>query len=243
MAKIGIYEARMDDDSALPVSDTSTAASSATLGAVDGAAVVADANGTIQQYLRGLVKLVVAKITVLLGAGEAHVGAVGGQVIVVTDTWSRPNDATAYSANDRIGATTSDSGTTALRGLAIARVAGGSGYVTYWCLDTNLTTFLGTVRVHLYNVAQPASAIAGDNAAFAAKFANSLQHIGQFDLPTLALPAGAGSDLVRAFRDDLRIPFKCAAGDTNIYYAYELLNAPTPTNNQTFNETVKSDAD
>jgi hypothetical protein len=45
--------------------NTSLAAVSTTLGATDGAAVVTDANGTIQQYLRGLVKLIVAKISVL----------------------------------------------------------------------------------------------------------------------------------------------------------------------------------
>lgn len=36
----------------------------AILGATDGAAVITDADGTLQQYLRGLVKLIVAQITV-----------------------------------------------------------------------------------------------------------------------------------------------------------------------------------
>jgi hypothetical protein len=42
-----------------------------------GAAVVTDADGTIQQYLRGLVKLIVAKITVQLDTGSNVVGKVG----------------------------------------------------------------------------------------------------------------------------------------------------------------------
>lgn len=44
------------------------------LGATTGAAIVTDANGTIQQYLRGLVKLLAAKITVILDAGTNIVG-------------------------------------------------------------------------------------------------------------------------------------------------------------------------
>ena len=39
---------------------------SQTLGITTGAAVVTDANGTVQQYLRGLVKLLVDKITVAI---------------------------------------------------------------------------------------------------------------------------------------------------------------------------------
>jgi len=49
----------------------------ATIGVITGAAVITDADGTIQQYLRGLVKLIVAKITVTLGAGTALVGKFG----------------------------------------------------------------------------------------------------------------------------------------------------------------------
>ena len=41
----------------------------ATLGTTTGAAVVTDATGTLQQYLRGLVKLLAANITVLLSDG------------------------------------------------------------------------------------------------------------------------------------------------------------------------------
>lgn len=47
---------------------TAEQAIQATAGATNGAAVITDANGTIQQYLRGLVKLVVAKITVFCQA-------------------------------------------------------------------------------------------------------------------------------------------------------------------------------
>lgn len=45
---------------------TQETATAAVAGVTTGAAVITDANGTIQQYLRGLVKLIVAKITVVI---------------------------------------------------------------------------------------------------------------------------------------------------------------------------------
>lgn len=47
----------------------------ATLGATSGAAVVTDANGTIQQYLRGLIKQWIAG-TLVIGTGSNTIGAV-----------------------------------------------------------------------------------------------------------------------------------------------------------------------
>lgn len=173
-----------------------------------------------------------------------HRGQSGGVAIVVTDAWSRPADATPYAQYDRIAADTNDTGTTPLRSVAIARVPGGSGYITFWEIVTNLTTFLAQIRVHLYTVAQPPTAMPGDNGAFAGKFANSLKRVGQIDLPTMALPGATGSDLVRAYRDDIRLPFQCADGDTNIYYAYEITGSGlTPASGQTFNQKIKADAD
>lgn len=49
---------------------TAEQAIQATVGATSGAAVITDANGTLQQYLRGLVKLIVAKITVLIDSTQ-----------------------------------------------------------------------------------------------------------------------------------------------------------------------------
>lgn len=46
----------------------------ATLGTTSGAAVITDANGALQQYLRGIVKLLITSGTVVLGAGTAAIG-------------------------------------------------------------------------------------------------------------------------------------------------------------------------
>lgn len=69
---------------------TAEQAIQATAGATSGAAVVTDANGTIQQYLRGLVKLVIGFITVKIdqttpGTTNA-VQLTGAQLTPVTST-------------------------------------------------------------------------------------------------------------------------------------------------------------
>jgi len=84
------------------------------------------------------------------------------------------------------------------------------------------------VRVHLYNVDQPSTALNGDNDVFVQSDANQYAWVASFDLAALALSAGAGADMTRAVRDDLRIPFVCAPNDRNLYYRYEVLDADTP---------------
>jgi hypothetical protein len=46
----------------------------AVLGTTAGAAVITDANGTLQQYLRGIVKLLITSGTIILGAGTNGIG-------------------------------------------------------------------------------------------------------------------------------------------------------------------------
>lgn len=68
----------------------------AILGATTGAGVITDADGTIQQYLRGIVKLLVAKITVKLdsyavtvsGTATVTQGAAGAAAWPVHDDWA-----------------------------------------------------------------------------------------------------------------------------------------------------------
>lgn len=68
----------------------------AILGATNGAAVVTDADGTIQRYLRGIVKLLITSGTIILGAGTAAIGklaansgvTIGAVEIAATQTLS-----------------------------------------------------------------------------------------------------------------------------------------------------------
>jgi hypothetical protein len=54
---------------------------SATLGKTTDAAVSTDVNGTVQQYLRGLVKMVAAKITILIASGGVASGAIASGAV------------------------------------------------------------------------------------------------------------------------------------------------------------------
>lgn len=66
--------------------DTSDAAIAAVAGTTAGAAVITDANGTLQQYLRGLVKLIIAKIGITIADGDdASIGA-KADAFATTDT-------------------------------------------------------------------------------------------------------------------------------------------------------------
>ena len=91
---------------------------------------------------------------------RAGVASVGGRTVLASDSFSRPANATAYAANDRVSATISDTGTTPLRALAVGRVDEGSGYITSARLWTNnVTAMTPRIRVHLFTVAAPATAL------------------------------------------------------------------------------------
>lgn len=169
------------------------------------------------------------------------VKAAGGVFVEQRDSFTRPADTTAYGIGDVLSATTSNTGTTALRGLELARTNGGSGYITSWAVTVNHTTFLPRIRVHLYTVAAPTTALNGDNGAFVELDANVPEWVASFDLPNFVLSAGAGADMVRAVRDDLRIPFKCATTDSYLYYRYEVLDAATPASGKTVRTVVRAD--
>lgn len=124
----------------------------AALGATSGAAVITDANGTVQQYLRGLIKQWIAG-TLVLGAGENHVGQVGGATVNFQPAITV--DATPdYSDGDDIfGKLT----------LPVARVAGGSGYLTRLQLRSRINITVGTF-LHIFD-ADPSASTFTKNAA------------------------------------------------------------------------------
>ncbi|ESY82452.1 hypothetical protein X740_04445 [Mesorhizobium sp. LNHC221B00] len=72
------------------------------LGTTAGAAVITDANGTVQQYLRGLVKQWIAG-TLVVGPGTSLIGKVKTKFIeAVAATMTRLNNTTAYVANEGV---------------------------------------------------------------------------------------------------------------------------------------------
>lgn len=81
----------------------------ATIGTTSGAAVITDSNGTVQQYLRGLVKILADVyvsashwLKVQLQPSENFIGGVGGRWGVKTFSFTRPANTTAYTAKDAV---------------------------------------------------------------------------------------------------------------------------------------------
>lgn len=75
VGKVGIDQTTPGTTDSVTVSAAQGAG--AAIGTTAGVAVITDANGTIQQYLRGIVKLLITAGTVVLGAGSALIGKIG----------------------------------------------------------------------------------------------------------------------------------------------------------------------
>lgn len=210
-------------------------ATATTTGGLNDPAIVTDANGSLSAKMRGLIKLLVDKITVKLDAGENYVGQAGSKSFSIGDETTRPNDTTIYSVGDVISATTSDTGTTPLRSLAVGRVAGGSGYLTKLRLSTDAKACTAAVRVHFYSVPTPATAVPGDNLPMILLYANKAQRLGHIDFTNLVTSVVSTNATMAVAQDiDSHIQYKCANGDSNIYYRYESLSSFTPVANQKF---------
>jgi len=209
------------------------------LGIISGAAVVTDANGTIQQYLRGLVKLWIAG----LAAGEAHVGKVGGQKVRVSAAFTRPSDTTAYAAKDTVANATS--GAVVMTFTGMARVTGGSGYIVKASILTSQTTNTEAFRLHLYNAAPTALQ---DNAACTAPlYADGGSYVGTIDFPACKTEGTGGTAAYvnvtgNIANSNLPMAFVCAA-DANLYGILETPAGFTPASAQTFTIVLVAEVD
>lgn len=154
----------------------------ATLGATTGAAVITDANGTIQQYLRGLVKQWIAG-TLVLGAGSNLVGKVtlatsGGTEINFTASSSASVAFTPAAASHVAGDANGAIGEFTSIGISASRIM-----ITSASLVIAGTTAEATAwRLHLFNVTPP-SALA-DDGAFVLPAGDLASYLGFVDLGT-----------------------------------------------------------
>lgn len=164
-------------------------------------------------------------------ATEAHLGEVGGKVVRVTGTFTRPADTTAYAANDVVSNNTS---TTTLITLSnAARVNAGSGYIVGARVATDKKSITPRIRVHLWNASTPT--VSADNANHKSVYADISKRIGTFDLAAMATSADTtNSDMSSTADWTLRIPFVCAAASTTLYAFLETMDAFTPSSGQGF---------
>jgi len=125
------------------------------LGISSGSAVITDANGTIQQYLRGLVTQWIAG-TLVVGAGNNHIGQVGG-ITPITRPTITVQATPDYSDGDSIGPLITLSN--------FARVAAGSGIITRFAMRTKLSGgILVQTFLHIFD-SNPSSTTFTDNGA------------------------------------------------------------------------------
>jgi hypothetical protein len=159
------------------------------LGTTSGAAVITDANGTVQQYLRGLVKRWVDALgtgtaaaalrttlatDVGLPAGTSLLGKVKTKFIVAAGAaLTRPANTTAYTANDAISDNATIGSVTA-KTISLSDVNDDTVTIERLRLATTDTGLQGkSVRAFLYSSDPTANSgvQGGDNAAFSNKLA------------------------------------------------------------------------
>lgn len=160
------------------------------------------------------------------GDTEEFIGRVGGSIVTVSATFARPADTTAYTAKDVVGT----SPATVLTFANMARVVGGSGYITKCRIMTDDAAIasLPVMRLHLFKVSPTAIA---DNSPYTTLYANRSNRLGEIDLPILTLE-GSGSDAVKSIAvagtGNLPLPFVCDAASRSIFAILETTTAFTP---------------
>lgn len=99
-----------------------------------------------------------------LNASEAHVGQVGGKLVVASANFTRPANTDPYASGD-IVANSVTAGSVTPMSFSVARVSGGSGMVRRARLrKTDTSTTNAAFRLHLYSGSPGASN--GDGAAW-----------------------------------------------------------------------------
>jgi hypothetical protein len=209
-------------------------AAQAVLGAISGAAVITDANGTVQQYLRGLVALYLAG----LKAGEAHIGQVGGHSFLVTGSLTRPADTPGvYHSKDEINVNTNPANAILIEFANMARVNGGGGIITCALKRTNNVAANSQIRLHLYN-SEPTGPC-GDHTQFTKTWANKAKEVGVIDFSVPQIE-GTGSDMVEIQSPAINISYKClsatAGKEKSLFGRAEVLiaGAGAPTASQIY---------
>jgi hypothetical protein len=191
----------------------------ATLGATSGAKVITDANGTVQQYLRGLVSQWIASTLTL--ASRAASTAV---------TLTRTADTNVYAANDVLGAAT---GSTAALTFANMGPSGADVTITSASLEIDASALIAgetSYRLYLYNVTPPSAM--GDNDAFDLASGDRAAFLGYVDLGT---PVDLGSTLY-VQTDNINTQVRLSG--TNIF-AYLVTNGTyTPTSARVYKVTL-----
>lgn len=183
-------------------------------------------------------------VSALKGAAIAIVrpdGSFFGQQVVAnpSSTLTRPNDTTAYAANDII-ANNVTAGSVVVPSVSVARVAGGSGKMRRFRLASNVTTGWGAVVILVEFWSSAPTVSGGDNAAYAIA-TGAANFLGSTSITLAQLADGANGIGVSGVGSE--IGFRLASGQV-VYWTMKITTGtPTPIANQTFTLTVEVDQD
>lgn len=202
----------------------------ARIGSTDGAAVITDANGSLQQYLRGLIKQWIAG-TLVLGAGTNLVGKVKTKFIVATGaTLTRPANQTPYTALDAVS-DNATAGSVTAKSITVSDVNDDTIALERLRLDSSDTGIAGkSVRVWLYNSDPTANSgvVGGDNVAFSNKKAGFIGSMsGTFRT------FSDGSVAVCVPDEGARVISVPGTGARTVWWQLQTLDAFTPSANST----------
>ena len=246
-----------------PSTETTLALVRTILGITTDPAVITDADGTIQQYLRGLIKLWITSI------GQQNIAA--SQSIVpasnipdatyigdikfgepLPDTaagdlagiqakgyrrikkeFTRPANVTQYAANDCLA---DNAPGPATQNLPFAgRVVGGSGSIVRVDMATDNLSWTNPITLVIYDENVPAAWIA-DNDPFDPKYVDKGNIVATISLSSFSKDAtGAAGSYYKTLLDGLNIPYKCKSDSQNLYYqCFIPSGTPTPASEQKF---------
>lgn len=154
---------------------------------------------------------------------------------IVTATFTRPANTTAYTAGDVVSDNAST--TTPITLADVVEADGGSGNIVAARLSTNVVSLTPRIRVHLFNAAT--ATVSADNAARRETYANASLRLGYFDFAAMISGADTGnSDMSYAQNMALAVPIKAASTSTTIYAVLETLDGFTPASGQSFTLTL-----
>lgn len=162
-----------------------------------------------------------------LAASENHIGEVGGRTVVVSASFTRPANTTAYAAKDVVSNSTSSP--VVITFSNVSRISGGSGYITKVRLMTDQSTNVAAFRLHLFNTSPTAI---NDNDPFTLLWANRSSRVGYVDFDNMTTE-GTGSDSATTLNKDIRLAFS-ASGSRDIFGILETNSVFTPASGQNF---------
>lgn len=142
---------------------------------------------------------------------------------------TRPDNATAYTANDVVS--NSVSSPTVLTFTNVAAKEGGSGYIIKARLLTDQKANTAQFRLHLYSSAPSSQA---DNIPFGLIYANKSTRVGYLDFDAMSTEDSTASDSAMTLWTTGHIHFVCGTGSRTLYGQLETKSAFTPASGQKF---------